>query len=58
MDQEFPGGHREKGETIDDTAKRELYEESGAIEFYDNLSNVNWTYPDIQPQLLSKVYAS
>lgn len=30
---EVPGGHREKGEAILDTAKRELYEESGAIDF-------------------------
>lgn len=30
---EVPGGHREPGEHIDDTATRELYEETGALEF-------------------------
>jgi len=30
---EVPGGHRESGELIDDAAKRELFEETGAVEF-------------------------
>ncbi len=30
---EFPGGHRKNKEDIFDTAKRELYEETGATEF-------------------------
>lgn len=38
---EVPGGHREVGENILETAKRELQEE-------------NWTYPLIQPKLIEK----
>ena len=34
---EIPGGHREAGETILEAAKRELYEETGAIKFQLNL---------------------
>ena len=30
---EVPGGHREPGEVIEETARRELYEETGAIDF-------------------------
>lgn len=30
---EFPGGHRETGEAITETAKRELMEETGAVKF-------------------------
>ena len=30
---EIPGGHRESGETVEKTARRELYEETGAVEF-------------------------
>jgi len=30
---EAPGGHREPGETIGEAARRELYEETGAVEY-------------------------
>lgn len=30
---EIPGGHREAGEVIEETARRELYEETGAVDF-------------------------
>ena len=30
---EFPGGHIEPGESAEEAARRELYEETGAVEF-------------------------
>ena len=30
---EIPGGHRERGEPIEETARRELYEETGAVDY-------------------------
>lgn len=99
---EIPGGHREPGEHIGETARRELQEETGAIRFairpvcvysvvrqetdgesesfgmlyyaevetldsklhseiehtvliapdYYTLESIDWTYPEIQPELL------
>lgn len=63
---EIPGGHREQGETIMDTARRELYEETGALNFETQLHSEiekivitenlpeRWTYPDIQPHLMKE----
>lgn len=43
------GGHREPGETIEETARRELYEETGALRY--TIEPLG-TYPEIQPALL------
>ncbi|MEZ3487294.1 MAG: NUDIX domain-containing protein [Lachnospiraceae bacterium] len=97
---EVPGGHREEGETILETARRELYEETGAVDYsiepvcvysaasrddpegqetfgmlyyaeirefegalHSEIEKIvvteeypeHWTYPKIQPKLLSEV---
>lgn len=48
---EFPGGHREERETILETAERELFEKTGAIQYdiekigiYSNIENKKKSY--------------
>ena len=44
---EIPGGHREKGEAIDEAAKRELYEETGIDACPSQLIKIHqWIAPD------------
>lgn len=52
---EVPGGHREPGEAIMDTAKRELHSEIEKVFLFDDLPD-QWTYPLIQPKLLEEFY--
>lgn len=91
---EIPGGHREQGENIAQTAARELFEETGAVRYSlrqicpysvkdfgmlfcaeitelgelppSEIERVvlldkpprelsEWTYPEIQPELLKKI---
>ena len=48
---EVPGGHRESGESITETAKRELYEETGA----KNMILDQFVYILLLPQIISMV---
>lgn len=51
---EFPGGHRETGEDILATAKRELYEETGALDY--NIESVGiYSYSGIDGAINNKV---
>ena len=52
---EVPGGHREPGEAIMDTAKRELHSEIEKVFLFDDLPD-QWAYPLIQPKLLEEFY--
>ena len=53
---EIPGGHRESGENITDTARRELWEETGAEEFMLKPLTVYSVQDGDLPESFGKLY--
>jgi 8-oxo-dGTP diphosphatase len=52
---EIPGGHREPGETIDETAKRELFEETGSKEL-DLVSICDYSMEDCVNKIFGRLF--
>ena len=52
---ECPGGHREYAENIDDTAKRELWEETGAVK-YDLKTVCVYSVSDVDTETFGMLY--